>query len=566
MSVNQFTGGTSWGGQGVAVFERSKMLLGQAARMVKFDLFGVDPNLGGMLPSDLDGALPPIGAPNAFMEFDDNAWGYSPDQLQLWNFHVDWTNTANSTFSKAVALPTAAFDWSLCGGNRNCIPQAGTTVKLDALSDRLMYRQQYRNFGTHQSIVVNHSVDVDDTDHAGLRWYELRNTGSGWSIYQQGTFAPDSSSRWLGSAAMNGSGGIAIGYSVSSASTYPSIRYTGRVAGDPLGTLPQGEGTIINGTGSQTHSASRWGDYSMLAVDPVDDCTFWFTSEYLQTTGSAPWRTRIASFTLPGCGGAPPPTTGTLTGHVTDAATSAAISAATVTIVGGASTPTDALGVYTFSNVNPGTYSVTAAKTGYVTSTANGVVVTAGAATTRDFALTPVVVPPTTTAWTFGSTAAAVTAGAGDNNGYETDSANLFAFDSAVATDASSGTGSSQSCTSTLRDKENISGFSQGVPDAASVTGIAVQVRGLVNASNRSPRFCVLLSKDGGATWTAGKTTTTLTTTLTTYTLGSSADTWGLTWTGADLGSNFRVRIVDLANATSRTFSLDGVAVQVTYR
>jgi hypothetical protein len=185
---------------------------------------------------------------------------------------------------------------------------------------------------------------------------------------------------------MDASGNIAIGYSASSSTMYPAIWYTGRLAGDPLGTLTQGEGTIINGTGAQTHSASRWGDYSSLSVDP-DGCTFWYTNEYVQTTGLSPWRTRIGSFQLPGCGGGP--TTGTLQGTVTNASTSAVISGATVTIAGGASTTTNSNGFYQFTNVTPGTYSVTASATGYNASTANGVSVTAGNTTTQNFALTP---------------------------------------------------------------------------------------------------------------------------------------------------------------------------------
>jgi hypothetical protein len=309
MAVNQFNGGTfTWGGQGVAVFERDQMLVGGVARMVKFDLYSTDPNLGGMLPSDLDGPVPPAGAPNIFAEVDDDAWGYSPDQVQLWEFHVDWTNTANSTFTFDTALPTAAFDSGLsCGSNgRKCIPQPGTTAKLDAISDRLMYRLQYRNFGGYETLVTNHTVDVDATSHAGVRWYELRNTGGGgWVIYQQGSFAPDAAHRWMGSAAMDVNGNIALGYSTSSSTIYPSVQYTGRLASDPLGTMPQGEGTIVAGSGSQTDNTyNRWGDYSMMAVDPVDDCTFWYTQEWVQTTGSASWKTRIGSFRFPDCGGA----------------------------------------------------------------------------------------------------------------------------------------------------------------------------------------------------------------------------------------------------------------------
>jgi hypothetical protein len=304
MSVNQFVG-NNWGGAGVVVFERQKMLLGQPARSVYFDLFSVDPNLGGMLPSDLDGQAPPAGMPNYYMEVDDDGYGFPQDQLNIWQFSVNWSNPSASSFTHVTSLATAAFDSDMCIGSRNCIPQQGTTRGLDALADRLMYRLQYRNFGAYQTIVASHTVDVDDTDRAGIRWYELRNSGSGWSIHQQGTFSPDSTRRWLGSAAMDAGGNIAIGYSASSSTMYPAIRYTGRLAGDPPGTLSQGEGTLFAGTGAQTNSASRWGDYSMLSVDPVDSCTFWYTNEYIQTTGQSTWHTRIGSFQLPGCGSSP---------------------------------------------------------------------------------------------------------------------------------------------------------------------------------------------------------------------------------------------------------------------
>ena len=306
MSINQFAG-NSWGGAGAVAFERNKMLQGLPAQAVYFDLYSIDPNLGGMLPADLDGPAPAVGTPNVFAQMDDDAYGYSPDQLRLYNFHVDWATPSNSTFTQSDVLSTASFDANMCNGSRNCIPQKGTRRrKLDAIADRLMYRLQYRNFGSYQTIVANHTVDAGG-DHAGIRWYELRNTGSGWSIFQQGTFAPDSTHRWMGSVAMDQSGNIGLGYSASSNNIYPSIWYTGRLAGDPAGQMTQGEGTIMDGTGYQSHSASRWGDYSSLSVDP-DGCTFWFTSEYIQTSGSAPWQTRIGSFQLPGCGGGGNPT------------------------------------------------------------------------------------------------------------------------------------------------------------------------------------------------------------------------------------------------------------------
>ena len=204
----------------------------------------------------------------------------------MWDFHVDWSNPANSTFGvngqPNTHLDVAPFDSNLCGFDRSCIPQPGTSQGLDAISDRLMYRLQYRNFGDHASLVVNHTVDADGSDHAGIRWYELRNTGSGWSINQQGTYAPDADHRWMGSAAMDASGDIAIGFSVSSETTFPSIRAAGRLVNDPPGELSQGESEMFAGTGSQTHPLARWGDYSMLALDPVDQCTYWYTNEYLR--------------------------------------------------------------------------------------------------------------------------------------------------------------------------------------------------------------------------------------------------------------------------------------------
>src|SRR6266498_1120838 len=265
MSVNQFVGNT-WAGAGVVAFERDKMLLGQPAQAVYFDLFSVDPNLGGMLPSDLDGPAPAAGTPNSFLQVDDNGFGYPQDQIEVWQFSVNWANPASSAFTQAALLPTAAFDSDMCAGSRSCIPQSGTTVKLDAIADRLMYRLQYRNFGGYQTLVLNHTVDVNGADRAGIRWYELRNSGAGWGIRQQGTFSPDATHGWMGSMAMDSVGNIALGYSASSSTIFPAIRYTGRVAGDPLGQLPQGEGTLINGTGAQTHSASRWGDYSSLSI------------------------------------------------------------------------------------------------------------------------------------------------------------------------------------------------------------------------------------------------------------------------------------------------------------
>jgi PKD repeat protein len=306
MSVNQFSCVIfcTWAGQGVVSFERERMLNGQAASMVYFDLNGVDPDLGGMLPADLDGPAPPAGAPIPFCQVDDDAWGYSPDQIQCWTFHSDWANPAASTFTFEDAHVTAAFDSNMCAYSRNCIPQRDTTVRVDAISDRLMFRLQYRNFGTHETLVTNHTVDANGLDRAGIRWYELRKAGANWNIHQQGTYAPaaDGHHRWMGSAAMNGAGDIALGFSISGATVFPSIRATGRLASDANGQMTQAELTIVNGSGHQTHSSGRWGDYSTMSVDPADDCTFWYTQEYYGSNTSSAWRTRVGAFRLADCG------------------------------------------------------------------------------------------------------------------------------------------------------------------------------------------------------------------------------------------------------------------------
>jgi hypothetical protein len=317
----------------------------------------------------------------------DDAWGGS-DSYLVWNFHVDWTTPANSTFGVSGqpnhTLAAAAFDTNLCGYSRDCIPQPGG-YSVDAISERLMYRAQYRNFGSHQSLVSNFTVDATGSDLAGIRWFELRNTGSGWTVHQQGTYAPDANHRWMGSIAQDGQGNMALGYSVSSATVYPSIRYAGRLAGDAAGTLPQAEATVIDGGGSQT-GVNRWGDYSSMSVDPTDDCTFWYAQEYIQTTTGWGWQTRIGAFKFPSCTPGP---SGSLRGTVTNASGGGAISGASVTIDAlGLSTTTDGSGNYSFASVPVGTYSVTAAAYGFSPSTASGVVISDGVETVRNFSLT----------------------------------------------------------------------------------------------------------------------------------------------------------------------------------
>jgi hypothetical protein len=291
MSAVQFTNASSYAGTGAVVFDRAKMVAGLPATAVSFDL-GSSTN--PMLPSDLDGSTPPpAGSPNYFGELVD---GSTTDRLKVWAFHADWTTPANSTFTLRDNLTTAAFDTGISWVDE----PSGYTQWLDAIADRPMYRFAYRNFGTRESLVMNHTVNV--SGHAGVRWYELRKTATPWTIFQQGTFSPSSDSRWMGSIAMDQGGNIAVGYSVSSTTVNPAIRYAGRLAGDPAGALSQGEATLKVGGGIETDFSGRWGDYSSMSVDPSDDCTFWYANEYFASTSDRGWRTRIGSFKFPGCG------------------------------------------------------------------------------------------------------------------------------------------------------------------------------------------------------------------------------------------------------------------------
>ncbi len=278
----------------VCTFDRAKMLNGLAATA---QCFNTGTTYHSPLAADLDGSTaPPAGAPNYIVALNNG----NSNQLAFFKFHVDWTTPANSTFTGPTNLAVASYARA-CGGS-NCIPQPGTTQLLDSLGDRVMHRLRYRNYGTHESLVVNHSVTASGA--VGVRWYELRNPGgSPPTIYQQGTYSPDATYRWMGSIAMDKVGNTAIGYSASSSTIKPSILYTGRLNGDALGQMTQGEGTIITGTGSQTGGLDRWGDYSDLTIDPSNDCTFWYTTEYLAVDGSFNWHTRIASFTFPSCTG-----------------------------------------------------------------------------------------------------------------------------------------------------------------------------------------------------------------------------------------------------------------------
>ena len=291
MSCNRFgAGGGNFAGVGAAAFNRTLMLAGDPSPQMVYFTFPPSNEAFGMLPSDCDGPFPPFGTPNYYTY----ASNQSSSHLGILELQVDWTNPTNATFGNLLSVPVNTYSTSLGSG----IPQLGTTVKLATLNDRLMYRQQFRKFGDHWSMVLNHTVNAG-SNIAGIRWYELRKTSGNWGVYQQSTYAPaDNLFRWMGSMAMDTAGNIAVGYSVSSSTMYPSIRYTGRLSTDPINQMTIAERGIMNGGGCQTSTSKRWGDYSTMRVDASSPTTFWYSTEYYSSTSSSSWQTRIASFTF----------------------------------------------------------------------------------------------------------------------------------------------------------------------------------------------------------------------------------------------------------------------------
>ncbi len=281
----------------VYALNRTNMLGGTAGTAQIFTV----PSYGtigfqALTPVDFDGnTAAPAGTPAYVMRMADDAWsGAVQDQLELWEFDIDFNNAANTSLTQAFTLPTQPFDTELCGYTSfSCIQQQGSGTQLDPLREVIMNRAHYRNFGSHESIVCCHATDVSGNDRAGVRWYELRRNGGGaWSIYQQGTYSPDDESRWMASIAINADGSIGLAYSRSSSNSYPSLAYTGRSACDPLGEMTEPETTIATGTAA--NNSNRYGDYSSMSVDPTDG-SFWFTGEYNPASN---WSTRMAQFDI----------------------------------------------------------------------------------------------------------------------------------------------------------------------------------------------------------------------------------------------------------------------------
>ncbi len=320
---------------GVYVFDRTNMLLGNAAGFFRTTIAALGaPGVRDtrILPADLDGPAPPNGTPGYFARTVDGQQdpGNPNDRVEIYEARVDWL-ASTFNFNLVNTLAPAAYQMMLCnrsgGGVRDCVPQPDETDTVDALSNRPMMQLKYRYFGSSEAMVFNQTIDIAGSinallgftpanEVAGIRWYELRKTGANWAVQQQGTYAPQPNGatteahlihRWMGSTAMDKDGNIGLAYSVvndddtDGQELYPGIRYTGRRANDPAGLMPQGERVIRNGTASQgngdtTVNPQRWGDYSALSVDPVDDCSFWFTTHLANGV------TRIASFSFDTCG------------------------------------------------------------------------------------------------------------------------------------------------------------------------------------------------------------------------------------------------------------------------
>jgi len=319
ISTRDFAGGGPFVGLSVFAINRAQLVAGNPApQVIEFFVNAATAggmfNIGdGLLPSDLDGStLPPPGTPNFFIGSRDQGgpYGAPNDSLTLWRYIADFTNPPASSFTLVTTLPVSTFDSIMpapCSTTRECIPQpppTGATQRLDHLGyrQRPLHRAAYRNFGTHEAIVTNQSVEAP-ANMSGVRWYEIRNPNTAPAIFQDGTYSPgatDGIFRWMGSIAQDRAGNMALGFSVSDGvSTFPGIRYTGRLVTDPLGEMPQGEGVMVDGIGAQLTTNNRWGDYTSMNVDPTTDCTFWYINEYYPVSSGTIWRLRIGQFAYP---------------------------------------------------------------------------------------------------------------------------------------------------------------------------------------------------------------------------------------------------------------------------
>ncbi len=285
----------NFAGTFLGLMDKAAMYAGQPASLIGFN---IGKNEFGFIAGDLDGGG---SAPALFATAMSQA-----NSFDIWQVDVDWS-TENASASRIASIPITPFSGDLCSASREaCIPQPANGPALEALSDRLMHRLQVRDWGSYRTMVAAHTVDVGG-GRAGIRWYEMRESGGTWSLHQEGTFGPnDGQYRWLPSAAMNAAGDIGIGYAVSSTSTRVSVAVAGQSAAySGTGVLDSAETICVAGGGVQTGTA-RAGDYSATSIDPTTD-SFWHTNEVMTTTGNFQWNTYVCEFTVgTGTGNIPP--------------------------------------------------------------------------------------------------------------------------------------------------------------------------------------------------------------------------------------------------------------------
>jgi hypothetical protein len=311
-SFSTTTGLASYVGTRLCAFNSAAMIVNAVANSVCFS--GLDPTHFASLPADFEGTTaPPANETEFFLSGDWFTLNSPPYSLQLRRFHPDFVTPANSTLTDGFgggfdSFVKMSFDNSVVGacadGGGACVPQPGTTRVLDSLSMRPMYRLAYRNLGANrESLVFTESVGTLPRANAVARiqLVEIRSPAANPPIiYNNVAFNPDATNRWMGAAASDKLGNVALGYSVSSSTLNPGIRIAGRLRNDIRNSV-RGEINVQTGTGSQTSSAQRWGDYSTMQIDPSDDCTFWFTTQYIKNTAGADWATRIIGFKFNNC-------------------------------------------------------------------------------------------------------------------------------------------------------------------------------------------------------------------------------------------------------------------------
>ena len=292
--------------QGVYILQRSVMLTGGTPKAF-YKTFSPSVGTGFFCPlaADADGQLPPAGTPCPVFSYEDNGWGGThTDAINVYSFTVDWTPATPTATITSQHLVSAAFDASY-SSSWDDISQYGSTQMLDGIGGVLTYRAPHRVWTGYNSVVICMGVKTGVGTQRSIRWYELRNTGGTWSIYQQSTYAPaDGLNRWVGSIAMDDNGSIGLAYACAGTGTggniYPSLRYTGRRSNDPLSTMTFTETIAQAGTGAiNSCNSNRFGDYSHTSLDPSDGITFWHTGEYGLNGGSGGYGTRIYTFQIP---------------------------------------------------------------------------------------------------------------------------------------------------------------------------------------------------------------------------------------------------------------------------